>query len=71
METSILYDENVRPIDSIEFNILGHPEIRKITALDKDSVGVDIPDLYENQEPKIGGLIDTRLGPSNLSLIHI
>ena len=27
-----------------------------------DSIGVDIPDLYDNMEPKYGGLIDTRMG---------
>jgi DNA-directed RNA polymerase II subunit RPB1 len=36
--------------------------IRDMSALGRDSVGIDIPDLYDNLEPKKGGLIDTRMG---------
>jgi DNA-directed RNA polymerase II subunit RPB1 len=63
MDTEIYtFDEKIRPIDRIEFNILGNEEIQKMSALGPDSVGIDIPDLYENMEPKRGGLIDTRMG---------
>ncbi len=66
METNVqLYDENIRPIDSIEFSILGNEEIKRMSALGKDSAGIEIPDLYDNLEPKRGGLIDTRLGSTN------
>lgn len=66
MDTNIqLYDENIRPIDSIEFSILGNEEIKRMSALGKDSAGIEIPDLYDNLEPKRGGLIDTRLGSTN------
>lgn len=57
-----LYDENIRPIDRIEFNVWPNDEIRRISALGKDSSGIEIADLYDNMEPKRGGLIDTRLG---------
>ncbi len=60
-----VYDENTLPIDHIDFSILGNDEIKNISALGKDSLGIDIPDLYDNMEPKRGGLIDTRLGTSN------
>jgi DNA-directed RNA polymerase II subunit RPB1 len=62
------YDDDVRPIDRMEFNILGNEEIRKISALEKDSIGIDLPDLYDNMEPKRGGLIDTRMGTSDSSI---
>lgn len=60
-----VYDEKILPIDAIDFSILGNDEIKRISALGKDSLGIDIPDLYDNMEPKRGGLIDTRLGTSN------
>ena len=59
---ALIYDENIRPIDRIEFNIWRNEEIKKISALGKDSSGIEIPELYDNMEPKRGGLIDTRLG---------
>jgi DNA-directed RNA polymerase II subunit RPB1 len=60
-----LYDEDIRPIDHIEFNILGNKEIKEMSALGKDSIGIDIPDLYDNMEPKRGGLIDPRMGTTD------
>jgi DNA-directed RNA polymerase II subunit RPB1 len=69
MDTSTyVYDDEIRPIDEIEFNILGNDEIRKISALGKDYIGIDIPDLYDNMEPKRGGLIDTRLGTTDSNI---
>jgi DNA-directed RNA polymerase II subunit RPB1 len=59
------YDENIKPIEKIEFSILGNREIKLISALGKNSIGIDIPDLYDNMEPKRGGLIDTRLGTTD------
>lgn len=63
-----LYDENIRPIDKIEFNIWGNEEIARVSALGRDSLGIEIPDLYDNMEPKKGGLIDTRLGVTSNNL---
>ena len=59
------YEERVRQIDHIDFGILSNGEKKGISALGKDSIGIDVPDLYENLEPKRGGLIDPRLGPSD------
>ena len=59
------YEERVKQIDHVDFGILENAEKRRISALGKDSVGIDVPDLYENLEPKRGGLIDPRLGPSD------
>ena len=66
--SSQLYDESIRPIKSVEFTILGNEEIKRMSALGRDSTGIDIPDLYDNMEPKRGGLIDTRLGVTSNSL---
>jgi len=68
MESSIFFDEEVKPIDRIEFCILSNEEVSEITALKKDTVGIDIPDLYDNMEPKRGGLIDARMGVTSTSL---
>lgn len=57
------HDDDIEPIYKVEFNILGNDEIRRISALGKDSMGIENSDLYDNLEPKKGGLIDTRLGP--------
>jgi len=68
METNLQYDGKIRPIKSIEFTILGNDEIKRMSALGRDSTGIEIPDLYDNMEPKRGGLIDTRLGTTINSL---
>ncbi|CAH6421787.1 DNA-directed RNA polymerase subunit RPB1 [uncultured virus] len=66
MDSNIyLYDEDIRTIDHIDFNILSNEETKNISALGEDSLGIDIPDLYDNMEPKRGGLIDTRMGSTD------
>jgi DNA-directed RNA polymerase II subunit RPB1 len=60
---SYIYTEDIRPIDRIEFGILGNNEVKRISAL--DPIGIDIPDLYDNSEPKEGGLIDPKLGTTD------
>lgn len=69
MDNNFQYDSNVRPIDRVEFGILGNDIIKRISAFGKDSPGLEIPDLYDNLEPKKGGLIDTRMGVTNNSLV--
>lgn len=59
------YDDRIKQIDHIDFGILGNVEKKKISALGKDSAGIEISELYENLEPKRGGLMDPRLGPSD------
>jgi len=66
--TVYTYDETIRPIDKIEFAIFGSNEVRQISCLGADTAGIDIPDLYDNMEPKRGGLIDTRFGPSDYNI---
>lgn len=59
---SNVHDEKVKSIDRIEFDVWDNQKIRDYSALDKDTVGVDMPELYDNSEPKRGGLIDPRFG---------
>lgn len=68
MSDDLAYDDTYSQITSIVFDVLGNDEIKRMSALDK-GFGIDIPDLYDNSEPKKGGLIDPRLGPSNHDII--
>ena len=62
------YDDQIRQIDRIEFSIFGNAEILANSVLGKNSIGIDKPDLYDNMEPKKGGLIDTRMGVTDSHL---
>lgn len=55
------YHSNKIP-EGIEFHILGNEEIKRISALEKNSIEIYIPNLYNNTKPKKGGLIDARMG---------
>jgi DNA-directed RNA polymerase II subunit RPB1 len=60
----LTYDASViKPIKEIQFDILSNEEIRKMSSL-AGTHGVEVPDLYEKQEPKRGGLIDPHMGGS-------
>lgn len=58
-----------KPIDSIEFSLFTNDEIKNISALGKKSLGITIPDLFDNLEPKRNGLIDPRMGSTDESII--
>jgi DNA-directed RNA polymerase II subunit RPB1 len=61
------YDASViKPIKEIEFGIFPHAEIRAMSAL-AGTHGIEVPDLYDKQEPKRGGLIDPRMGGPNIT----
>lgn len=64
MDTEILSYNNdtIRKIDSIEFGIFGNEEILKNSVVNQESEGINMPDLYDNNEPKKNGLLDPRLG---------
>jgi len=62
------YNEKTSKIDKIEFTVLGNKEIKNMSALGKDTPGLLVPDLYDNTEPKKGGLIDQRMGITNNDL---
>ncbi len=62
------YNEKTSSIDRIDFTVLGNHEIKKMSVLGKDTPGLVVPDLYDNTEPKKGGLIDQRLGVTSNEL---
>lgn len=53
--------DSTDPIIRIDFDVLGNEEIKRISVLGEGN-GIDVVDLYDNSEPKRGGLIDSRLG---------
>lgn len=59
------YEDRVKQIDRVEFGIFGNAELLENSALGKDTLGVVQADLYDNLEPKVGGLIDPKMGPSD------
>lgn len=62
------YNEKTSSIDRIDFTILGNREIKNMSVLGKDTPGLIVPDLYDNTEPKKGGLIDQRMGVTSNEL---
>jgi len=62
------YDEKTAAIEHIDFTVFGNKEIKNISVFGKDSPGLIIPDLYDNTEPKKGGLIDQRMGVTSNDL---
>ena len=56
------YSEEIRKIVKIEFNIFTNKEIKSYSAVSADPFGINLPEAYENYEPKKGGLVDPRLG---------
>jgi DNA-directed RNA polymerase II subunit RPB1 len=60
---------NTTYIKNISFGILSNETIKNITVLDKNSYGIEIPDLYDNLEPKDGGLIDSKMGITDRNLL--
>lgn len=61
MDTTFRYNEKIRPIGHIQFAMLGGEEIKRMSALSNPN-GIEQPELYDNMEPKLAGLIDPRLG---------
>jgi len=53
-------NENISRVTGIQFDIFGNDEIKKNSVIDGD--GIIFSDTYDNSEPKIGGIIDPRLG---------
>jgi DNA-directed RNA polymerase II subunit RPB1 len=67
MDSNIyIYEEEIRPIHSIELNTLSNEELGRISVFDgPDKNGVELPELYDNLEPKKSGLIDTKMGTTD------
>jgi DNA-directed RNA polymerase II subunit RPB1 len=64
MDTLYQYDDTTQQIKKVDFDILGNEEIHTMSSIKQ---GLDAHDLYDNLEPKKGGLLDTRMGPLGYS----
>ena len=62
------YDESVYHINSIQFSVYSNDAVKEYSSVSKDDYGINLPESYENSEPKRGGLVDTRLGITDLNL---
>jgi DNA-directed RNA polymerase II subunit RPB1 len=62
------YSEDVQKIKEIEFSIFRNGDIKKYSVVNADPFGIDLPESYENFEPKKGGLVDLRLGTCDIHL---
>ena len=56
------YSEDIKNITQIEFSIFTNKEIKSYSSVSNDPFGINLPESYENYEPKKGGLVDLRLG---------
>jgi len=65
---SIYYSEDINSIDKIEFCIYTNKDIKKYSVVSSDPFGINLAESYESYEPKKGGLVDLRLGTSDIYL---
>ena len=62
------YDEDLHHINKIQFSVFTNDDIFDYSSVMKDVNGINLPESYENSEPKRGGLVDTRLGITDTNL---
>jgi len=62
------YDEDLHHISKIQFSVFTNDDIKDYSSVMKDDNGINLPESYENSEPKRGGLVDTRLGITDANL---
>ena len=62
------YDEDLHHIDEIQFTVFNNRDVLDYSSVYKDTNGIYLPESYENSEPKRNGLVDTRLGITDLNL---
>lgn len=65
LETHIPFEDTYL-IDRIDFSVYNNADILRHSAVEE---GINIPEAYENQEPKTGGLIDKRLGVTDYNMV--
>ena len=66
--TSKYYSEDVKKITGIKFGIYGNRDVKENSVIKNDPYGINIPESYDNYEPKQGGLVDSRLGTCDIHL---
>ena len=57
---------DITQIEKIEFCVFGNQEVKRYSVIE-DTLGINIPEAYDNGEAKQGGLIDKRLGVTDHS----
>ena len=67
--TSYRFDEDISHIKQIQFSVFSNDIINDYSSVNKDVNGINLPESYENSEPKRGGLVDTRLGITDYNLL--
>lgn len=65
MDTEQFYTENISQINEIEFSLLSNEETKRMSSVRTDPFGINLPESYDKFEPKMGGLVDLRLGTSD------
>lgn len=69
MAEDFTYDDTFSTIDIVELDIFGNDEKERYSVLGRDGIGIEYPELYDNSEPKKGGLLDPRLGTSSNEIL--
>ena len=65
---SKFYGPDVKNIKEVSFCIYTNDMVKKYSAVRSDPFGINVPDSYDNYEPKKGGLVDLRLGTCDIYL---
>ena len=65
---SKFYGPDVKNIKEVSFSIYTNDMVKKYSAVKADPFGINVPDSYDNYEPKKGGLVDLRLGTCDIYL---
>jgi len=65
---SRFYGPDVKNIKEVSFCIYTNDMIKKYSAVKSDPFGINVPESYDNYEPKKGGLVDLRLGTCDIHL---
>lgn len=65
---SKFYHEDVKNIEQINFGLYTNDMVKKYSAVKGDPFGINVPEAYDNYEPKKGGLVDLRLGTCDIYL---
>ena len=61
MPTDTYNYTNISTINKIEFCVFSNEEVKRYSVIN-EQLGITIPEVYDNGEPKQGGLNDKRLG---------
>nr|QFG74671.1 MAG: RNA polymerase Rpb1, domain 5 [Megaviridae environmental sample] len=63
-----LYNENIKQIKSIDWNIFTNSLVKKYSCVKAEAFGINKNESYNNYDPVTGGLVDLRLGTCDIYL---